>query len=416
MRLFLNIFLIAFFIDSGFSVISSLLVTFADSTILSGSQQLFGLVVFIFSLIIFFSAGINASIPKKQILPLILFLVWATMSAPPLPVFFENHTLYMMLSFIQLFISLATFWIIRRKNGSRFFTDSLIPEFSFSFKNTSIFFGVNLIIVPVLILFVAFTSIQALLNHKTAGFLRLSPSGIYMKERIYQKDDKTIKLIGMIHIGEGSYYDSLTETIQNSSSILMAEGVSDKNKLIKNGFSTKGFAKTYGLRSQEDLDLDGELISYEEFNSEVFSSENNNLKIVQADVDISSFSSDTIEFLNIAGKYVFKEDSFAQGLAEYNTWIQKNGTPELIANIKNDIIDKRNEKVISMLETAVEKFSLVIVPWGAMHMPAIEESVKKMGFIIVKTNERRSMVFSADRIKKFLTGSSSPPAQEAVLE
>ncbi len=416
MKLFLNIFLIVFFIDGGLSVISTLLVAFTNSTVLSGFQQLFGLAVFIFSLLIFLLTGINASIPKKRIFPLILFLLWAIISAPPLPVFFENHTLYMILSFMQLFLSLTTFWIIKRKSGSWFFTDNLISRFSFSFKNTSAFFAINLIIVPVLLLVIAFTSIQTLLSHKTAGFLRLSTNGIYMKERIYQKDDKTIKLIGMIHIGEGSYYDSLEESIQNSSSILMAEGVSDKNKLIKNGFSTKGFAKTYGLQSQEDLDLDGELISYEEFISNDFPADNNTLKIIRADVDISSFSSDTIEFLNIAGEHIFKEDSFAQGLAEYNAWIQKNGTPELIANIKNDIIDKRNEKVIGMLKTAIEKFSIIIVPWGAMHMPAIEESVKQMGFVSIKTNERRSMVFNAARIKQFLTTSDSPHTREAVLD
>lgn len=204
----------------------------------------------------------------------------------------------------------------------------------------------------------------------------------------------------MIHIGEDDYYKNLTDSLSDSGAILLAEGVYDKDNLLKTRFSTKGFAKMYGLSSQEDMSLNGELISPEQLISPDFSETGETLTLIHADVDVNSFSRDTLNFLNMAGEYIFQEESFAAGINEYNNWIKANNSPELIANITFDILEKRNQKVISLIGPAIEKFNIVIIPWGAMHMPAIEKAVKDKGFIKVKTDERQSMAFSISLLRK----------------
>lgn len=402
MKLFLNTFLAGFLADGCFSFANGLFLSFAGSDILSAVQYLISLVVFILSLSVYIVSGINASIPKKFMFPLIFFLLWALTAAQPLPLLLEKAQLHLALSLMQVLLGLAVFASIKLKTGSWFITDTLLSSFSFRLKNTLGFFTGNLILLPVVTLILIFASIQTFLSQKTAGFMRLSTDGIYMKEKIFQKNDKLIRLVGMIHIGEGDYFKSLTDSLSDSDSILLAEGVSDEKHLIQNGFSTKGFAKLYGLSSQEDMSLNGDLISPAQLVSSDFPQTGGGLNIVRADVDVKSFSQDTIDFLNMAGEYIFREDSFAAGINEYNDWIQTNTSPALVANITSDIIDKRNKKVISLITPALEKYQTVIVPWGAMHMPAIETAVRDKGFSMVKTTERQSIVFSFSRFKKLI--------------
>ncbi len=403
MQLLLNIFLVGFFLDSGISFVDELLKILTGIKFFSSTRIFISWCAILLSIPIYIASGINASIPKKYFFPLIFFLLWSIFTAQPLPLFFEEGSLNLVLSSLQLLISILIFTFIKLKSGSWLISDNSLPDFSFSIKNTLGFFTGNIIVLPAIILIAVFVSLQVLINHQTAGFLRLSTDGIYMKEKIYEKDNKEIKLIGMIHIGEDSYYKNLTESIPLASSILLAEGVSDKNNLIKHRFSTKGFAQTYGLSSQEEMDINGEYISHEQFISSDFSQNGSELYIIRADVDVSSFSRDTINFLNIAGEHIFREDSFATGINEYNKWLKTNYSPSFIANIKLDILEKRNEKVIGFLNTAIEKFSIVIVPWGAMHMPAIEKAVQEMGFSKVNTNERLSMEFNFSRLRKLLS-------------
>jgi hypothetical protein len=58
-----------------------------------------------------------------------------------------------------------------------------------------------------------------------------------------------------------------------------------------------------------------------------------------------------------------------------------------------DILDKRNALVIDNMVRSLEYYDTVIIPWGAMHMPAIEAAVLKLGFAPGDERERLSVDF-----------------------
>jgi hypothetical protein len=61
----------------------------------------------------------------------------------------------------------------------------------------------------------------------------------------------------------------------------------------------------------------------------------------------------------------------------------------------DDILDKRNAVVIDSMMRSLEYYDTIVIPWGAMHMPAIEAAVLELGFEPGAERERLSVDFRA---------------------
>jgi hypothetical protein len=66
---------------------------------------------------------------------------------------------------------------------------------------------------------------------------------------------------------------------------------------------------------------------------------------------------------------------------------------EGLAGVMADILDKRNDVVIAGMVQTLNSYDTIIIPWGAMHMPAIEAAVLQQGFAPGKAEERLSLDF-----------------------
>ena len=55
-------------------------------------------------------------------------------------------------------------------------------------------------------------------------------------------------------------------------------------------------------------------------------------------------------------------------------------TPEAVHALMADIFDERNEHLLTELASALDETDVVVVPWGAAHMPAIEDALVAQGF------------------------------------
>jgi hypothetical protein len=112
---------------------------------------------------------------------------------------------------------------------------------------------------------------------------------------------------------------------------------------------------------------------------------------MQADIDVSSFDPITITFIEELGKKM--NGNGARSILALNRWSQETITPEMHTTIMNDILNKRNDIVIGHLEKALKHYDMIVVPWGALHMAAIEESLLDDGFKLQKQKERVSLNF-----------------------
>jgi len=208
----------------------------------------------------------------------------------------------------------------------------------------------------------------------------------------------------MIHVGEKEYYDELAESVAPGRTIVLAEGVSDDDNLLRNRFDYGKLAGFLGLSSQEKMLFRGRLIEAEDFHRPRLRPRGGEREpaepdILRADVDVSSFRPPTIQLLDALGKHLNDSGSLAKGLLSFNGWAEKNVTPEMNEVIFDDILYRRNKEVIRHLGKALDHYDTIVIPWGALHMAEIEEEVLERGFELEQERDRVSIDF-----RKMLVG------------
>jgi hypothetical protein len=387
-------FLVLFLADGGLSVFDELLALFSPGTPLSDLRNLLANAVILLAISLYFCLGIDKRLPKRVFLPLIIFIALCPFSTWLFPSLSHLRIFGLVFACIQVLLFILPLSYIRKAGGKLLLTKEMFPPPFFSIKNTLLFGAANLFIAPVVLVLLGLFLVNAFLSVQTAGFIRLAPDGVQMTERVYRLHDKTIRLVGMIHVGEKEYYDDFVRSVSSGRTLVLAEGITDEKNLLGNRFGYGKMAGFLGLASQEKMEFKGRVIDDEELEEpSPAGDEAGTPDIVWADVDIRTFHPATIRFLNILGKQLTESTSFANALIAVNGWAKQNITPEMNATIMDDILHQRNKEVLRHLGKALPRYDTVIIPWGALHMAEIEKSVLARGFVLQEERERVSIDF-----------------------
>ncbi len=401
MRVFANLFLILFFADGGISVFDELVSLLAPLPALSGLRNLLAGAVIVMAVPMYLCLGIDKRLPKRIFLPLILFVFWCPISALVFPSLADNRTYGLLAAAVQVFLCVLPISGFRKREGrSLVMPKAMFDAPFFSLRNTLLFGAANLFVIPcALVVLVIFTA-NSYMKEYTSGFMRLAPDGLHMIERTYRRNNRTIRLAGMIHVGEKKYYDELVGSIAPGRTIVLAEGVTDDHNLLRNRLDYGKVAGLLGLTSQGKMHFRGRFIDEDEFeeapsrtDAEVEEETAGPADILRADVDVSSFRPQTILFIDELGKHMKADTSMIKGFLSFNGWAEKNITPEVNKIIMDDILYRRNKEVIRHMRKAVERYDTIVIPWGALHMAEIEDEVLEQGFELQQERERVSIDF-----------------------
>lgn len=66
----------------------------------------------------------------------------------------------------------------------------------------------------------------------------------------------------------------------------------------------------------------------------------------------------------------------------------------MLEGVWEDVLERRNAVVIDTLWRSLDRYDTIIVPWGGMHMPGIEEAMLERGFVPEEDKERLLFSFS----------------------
>jgi hypothetical protein len=77
--------------------------------------------------------------------------------------------------------------------------------------------------------------------------------------------------------------------------------------------------------------------------------------------------------------------------------LQYSPPPNIQEQVFDDILFKRNQHLLGEIKTHLEKSATLIVPWGAAHMPGIEDGIQKAGFHLEETQEYLIIRFGPHR-------------------
>ena len=247
----------------------------------------------------------------------------------------------------------------------------------FSWRNLFVFLTVNVfVLLPALLAYFALCAALAV-DHISEGFLALRPGGLSVQVRKYVRaDGKSIQLFPMSHIADSVFYRKLARSFPTNSVTLM-EGVTDNRGLLTNKITYSRMAASLGLAEQQ-----------EEFRPQG--------KMVRADLDVEQFNTNTIALLNLV-MLVHSKGVNAQTLLELT---QYSPPPHFEEQLWDDLLHKRNHRVLEEIHSRLPQSDILIVPWGAAHMPGIAREIQKSGFRSVETNEYMAIRFRSDGKKQ----------------
>ena len=242
------------------------------------------------------------------------------------------------------------------------------------------FAAATALIAPPLLAGIAGLSLSAQIERATAGFMTFDLTGINSTAREYHREGQRIDLIGMAHIGDDDAYLDLFESFAGKSTLLLEEGVTDEDGLIGDGLLYEMLAGRIGLDVQP---------SFEAMLAEMPSSDAGvpMPEIRNADVDARVFEKDTIAVLGAAAR-LYRSDRLAPALKEFQATLDDLG-PEATEAAFRDLIDNRNTHLLGEIRAGLNDYQRIVVPWGALHLPGIEDAILGWGFEQTASSQHR---------------------------
>ena len=371
----LGVCLALFLADAVLSLAVGTLALLLGVHLLSTISGLVALLALLVALLVYGLMGLTPMIPKRLFLPIVFFNPAAVLVFIPLVIYLRGWTEQVgwVISFCQVALGLL---ILRRVQGGFRLRWPLVPESrlgprSFSWLNLSGFVLVNLLVLmPATIVYLGVSAALAV-HHSTGGFLELRPGGFTVQVRRYVRNDgKTVLLVPMAHIGEAEFYRKLSRSFPTNSVVLM-EGVTDDKNLLTNQISYKRMASTLGLSEQQS-----------EFKPV-------EVEMVRADVDVAQFTTNTIGLLNL----VMLVHARGVNAETVSALLGFSAPPHMEEQLIDDLVTKRNRRVLREIHDRLAGPKPIIVPWGVAHMPGIAAGITAAGFHLAEAQDHTVIRF-----------------------
>lgn len=378
--LLLNVCFGLFLADAVVSLADDTLVLFFGTHLLTAIRGLLFLCSGLLALVVYVLMGFIPMIPKRLFLPITLFSPMAALVSLLLLIYFYPQMQWVAwsISLSQVLFALGLLcWL---QGGFQFrrplVAQRWLRDLGFSWRNFLAFALVNIfVLLPAVLVYLAICASLAV-DHLSGGFLALRPGGLTVQTRTYARDDgKTIQLVPMSHIGDADFYRQLMRSFPSNATILM-EGVSDDRNLLTNHITYERAAASLGLAEQQ-----------------VEFKPTTKVRMVHADIDVSEFTSNTIDLLNMVMRI------HGQGVTPENVrqLMQFQPPPGFEGELFNDLLHKRNVHLLGEIEAWLPEADVLIIPWGAAHMPEIARGIQKSGFLLEETKEFTAIRFGSVR-------------------
>jgi hypothetical protein len=371
-----NAFLILFLVDALLSVLDDQLKLWAGAEMLGPLREAVALLVFLAAFPMYWLLAVTPRLPKSVFLPLTLFFAWITLGAMPLPIYAGLFDGLYWASLCQL--TLAVFALLRVRaltGGAWLLGEGSLWGPEFSLGHSLRFVAASLILGPVAVVAYLVLSAALAVNVATGGFVRVAPDGVYVQEREYRRVDRTVHLVGMIHIGDQGFYEEVFQSLPSDETVILAEGVSDEGRLLSAPISYKSLAAVLHLDAQEETPLPVDTH-----------------EVVHADIDTGDLSPETVALLNRVGGVLARETPRESLLAMLELQMDSPSV-SAVRRMWEELLDLRNEHALRVLSLQLEDYPTALLAWGAAHMPGLEAGVRAAGFERVAMRERRIIEF-----------------------
>jgi hypothetical protein len=369
-------YLALFTLDGTLSVAHAALQLLAGSVALGGAQAVAAYIAIGAAPCALLCCAISPRWPAYVYLPPVAVTMWFALGGEPISSAVGRERAFAVLSAVQVaFAALAwmLLWIaLRRHGGLRGFS---AERRALSGARLAVFAVGSLVAGPFLVAGYVVLATVSWLEAATDGFLDVGSEGVAIAERRYRRGEQEVRLVGMMHIGQPESYEVLFDSFRGGSTLVLEEGVSDRDRRLAKGLSYGKAARALGLDAQGSIST-----YFHEARDAALDEDAGDPPwpdVTNADVDVAEFSPSTIAFIDRAGT-VWASDQPLGALLE----IMRHPPPAAdMDRLFAEIVDMRNQRVIEALEHGLRTYRRVIVPWGALHLPGIARAIEQDGFV-----------------------------------
>lgn len=333
------------------------------------------------------AAIVFAGFPKRFLIPAVVLSTLRFSFAWPLTHWLDLRTASLLLDEILVLLSLV--YLVAAVTSQ-----SMHGRPWFRWQH-SVAVGLVTFLASILSLPVGFFGIARVIDDASAGFVRLTPEGLRLAERIYEKDGRRVHLVGMAHIADGVFYEALNESLATpleGRRLVLLEGVSDREKVLPRSFASgqtyRNMAEKFGLAEQAIGFAMQSDKGEGKAGDSVAAWAERGVDFRRADIDVSeldpAYRDRLVALLGAIGELKF-EDLFsmpADMTAE-----------ELEELMVEGLIKKRNAHLMDVYAEHHAGYAEVFIPWGAAHLPDLERRLLALGYAPVAEHQRLGIDF-----------------------
>ncbi len=172
----------------------------------------------------------------------------------PLPIYLGLDNTITLASILQLCLGIVMLLILRYRGQHKqwLYTASVVEKLSFRWKRLVGFMAINVILIVPLIGLYLGISLSLGVSHFSRGFMRLGATGVTLEARTYLYEDKYIHLLPTAHIARPAFYKELVDPLPNEHTVIIPEGITDEEQILKGGIKLTKIADKLGLESQDN--------------------------------------------------------------------------------------------------------------------------------------------------------------------
>lgn len=332
------------------------------------------------SMLAYVALAMTPRLPLRVLLPPMVFTWWAALGlVPVLPYAIGWPWLGVAVGLAQCGVAAAAFLAVRRGGwGPAWLDPARLTGPRFGWTRTAAIVAGSALLLPLLLTAYLALGVASTLDHYSNGFVRFGYRGLDVAERRYRLiDGRVVDLVGMIHVGDREGYQAIFADFGGEDTVVLEEGVTDARGLLETTLSYEALSEGLDLALQPRIEA-------------VLPRDREWPHVRNADVDVSDFSPATLAFLEqIATLYASASPAeLFRRLGEISASPE---APRWVAAAERDLIGARNRRLLEVVDDSLEHYSRVVVPWGAYHMPGIEQGLYRRGFAL-EAERRRPLV------------------------
>ncbi|MFT4625110.1 MAG: hypothetical protein ACI8PZ_003776 [Myxococcota bacterium] len=370
-----NVWLAGFTADAALGMVDEAVALGVDIHPLWWLRQLTAFVLLLLTVGVMGGAAVSPRVPLRVVLPPLVWNLWAALGALPVVVWtLLSGSFGVALTGLQLVAALGGVLGAVSLGGRPWLTPATLA----GRRGLSWVRPVGVVLaLPVVLAASALwvmLNVQYAVSWSSSGYVSVDLQGLYMSTRTLTRDERRVHLVGMVHMAEaGSFAELFDGFADVDGAVVLTEGVSDRQRLLaQEGPLYEKMARRLGLEDQPRVEASG------------------GATVRRADVDLSDLSPEAITLLRGLTAFYASEDMVAS-YGKLSGVIDGLGGAEAVFDLLLDqLVRLRNDRLEAEVGRALVDHQVVIVPWGALHLPDLEARLVADGFS--RTAEERRLV------------------------